>query len=162
MDSETSMEDRKSRALEVLDKILSFLPFETTVSSNDDGENIILNIETSDHQLLIGKRGQTLDALQFLVNRMVGRTHPGIQRIVVDCESYRERRADQLKKMANQVADKVIEEKIPYAFDTTLTAAERRIVHMELREREGVVTRSEGDLDRRRLVVLPGDGDDDE
>jgi len=162
MESETEMAGRGERAKEVLEDILSYLPVEASVNFRDEEDNALLNIETPDHSLLIGKRGQTLDAIQFIVIRIVGRTHPGRKRIVVDCEGYRERRADQLRRMGNQVAEKVSEEKIPYAFDTSLTPAERRIIHMELREKPGILTCSEGENDHRRLVVMPESDDDDE
>ncbi len=163
MEPETDTPNRGEQAKKILEDILSFLPVETDVVFQDEEERVILNIETADHQILIGKRGQTLDAIQFIVSRIVGRTHPGSKRIVVDCEQYRERRAEQLRRMAHQVAERVEREKIPYAFDTSLTPAERRIIHMELREQPGIFTQSEGENDRRRLVVMPQlGGDDDE
>jgi len=135
---------------------------ESKTSFHEEEDRIALNIESPDHQVIIGKRGQTLDAIQFIINRIVGRTHPGNKRIAVDCEGYRERRSEQLRKMAHDVADRVRKEKIPYAFDASLTAAERRIIHMELVEEPEIVTRSEGEDDERRLVVMPRHGDDDE
>jgi len=163
MGKETNTPGREEQAKKVLEDILGFLEMDADVTlGEDDEDRALLNIDSPDNQLLIGKRGQTLDALQFIVTRIVGRTHPGGKRIIVDCEDYRERRAEQLKLMARQVADKVKGEKVPYAFDATLTPAERRIVHMELKEEPEVFTRSEGDNDRRRLVVMPRQSDDDE
>jgi spoIIIJ-associated protein len=161
MESETDTPGRPQRAKEVLEDILSYMPMDASVVFREEEDRVLLNIESADHQLLIGKGGQTLDSIQFIVSRIVGRTHPGSKRIVVDCEGYRERRAEQLRRMGNQVAEKVREEKIPYAFDASLTAAERRIIHMELRGQPGILTRSEGEDDQRRLVVLP-QADDDE
>ena len=162
MVSETETPERGERAKRVLEDLLSYMDIKSKVSFHDEEDRIMLNIESPDHQMIIGKRGQTLDAIQFIINRIVGRTHPGSKRIIVDCEEYRERRTEQLRKMAHDVAERVREEKIPYAFDASLTAAERRIIHMELVEEPEIITRSEGEDDERRLVVMPRLGDDDE
>ncbi len=160
MSADTDQSARGERAKEVLGNILSHLEVEATMELREEDEHLLVNIDTSDYQMLIGKKGQTLEALQFLVNRMVGRTHPGNKRIIVDCANYRARRSEQLRKMALEVAEKVKRERIPYAFDSSLTPAERRIIHMELVDEEDVFTRSEGESDDRRLVVLPGSGDE--
>ena len=151
-----SMTERAEKAREVLQNILDMMPIDAEVHLETDEEHITLNIESPKGGLIIGKKGQTLDALQFIVARMVGRTHHGPGRIVVDAEGYRERRANQLRSMAHQVAEKVREENVPYAFDPSLNGAERRIVHMELKDEPDLTTESEGEGDKRRLVVFPG------
>lgn len=151
---------RLDQAEKVLNRILNLMDLESEVSSREDEDQIVIGIETPDHQLLIGKNGVVLDAIQFLVNRIVGRTHPGEKRIMVDCARYRERRTEQLVKMAHQVAMRVEKERIPYAFDSTLTAAERRIIHMELKSNTSILTVSEGENEDRRLVVMPQSDDE--
>ena len=161
MVSETEIPGRGEHAKQVLEDLLSFMDTKSKVSFHDEEDRVVLNIESPDHQVIIGKRGQTLDAIQFIINRIIGRTHPGGKRIIVDCEEYRERRSEQLKRLAHDVAERVRKEKIPYAFDASLTAAERRIIHMELMEEPEILTRSEGEDDKRRLVVMPRLGDDE-
>ena len=147
--------DRAEKAHEVLQEMLNLMNLEADVTLETDDQNINLNIESRRGGLIIGKKGQTLDALQFLVARLVGRTHAGAGRIVVDTEGYRERRAEQLRAMAHQVAQRVRDEQVPYAFDSSLNSAERRIVHMELKDEPDLATQSEGDGDGRRLVLYP-------
>jgi len=160
MSPDADQSARAEQAKEVLGKLLSHLGVEAEIELREEDEHIVMNVETSDYQMFIGKKAQALEALQFLVNRMVSRNHPGNKRIVVDCANYRARRMEQLRKMALEVAEKVKKEGIPYAFDSSLTPAERRIIHMELVDEKDVSTRSEGENDDRRLVVLPGSGDE--
>ena len=155
----SNLNDRAEKAREALSEILSLMTMEANVTASADDQHITLNIESARGGLLIGKKGQTLDALQFLVARIVQRTHPGPEYIVVDAEGYRERRAEQLRAMAHQVAQRVRDERVPYAFDPSLNSAERRIVHMELKDEPDLSTRSEGEGEDRRLVVYPGPAD---
>lgn len=150
-----SMDERAAKAREILEDILEMMPLEAQVNMTTDEEYITLDIESEKGGIVIGKKGQTLDALQFIVARIAGRTHPGPGRIVVDTEGYRDRRENQLRSMAHQVAERVREEGVPYAFDPSLNGAERRIVHMELKDEPDLVTESEGEGDKRRLVVFP-------
>jgi len=159
-ESENNVSERAEKARKVLQDILGYMSVEADVTATVEGvEQIILTVQSHRGGLVIGKKGQTLDALQFLVARIVGRTHPGEGRIMVDADGYRERRAEQLRVMAHQVAQRVREERVPYAFDPSLNSAERRIVHMELKDEPDLSTRSEGEGDDRRLVVYPGSGD---
>lgn len=158
-ESESNVNERADKACEVLRDILGYMTVEADVTVTAQDDHILLTIESRRGGLVIGKKGQTLDALQFLVARIVGRTHPGEGRILVDADGYRERRAEQLRAMAHQVAQRVREELVPYAFDPSLNSAERRIVHMELKDEPDLSTRSEGEGEDRRLVVYPGPAD---
>ncbi|HEV8320437.1 MAG TPA: R3H domain-containing nucleic acid-binding protein [Myxococcota bacterium] len=105
--------------------------------------------------LVIGRKGATLDALQYLAGKVLGRIGaPGI-RVVVDAEGYRGRRAAALAVQARQMAQKVLETG-EAASTEPLPAHERRIIHLTCAEIAGVTTRSEGDGDLKRLIVLPG------
>lgn len=147
--------ERAEKAKQTLEELLRLMGIEAKVTVATGEEEIMLAAEGDGEGIIIGKKGQTLDALQFIVSRIVSRTHPGPHHIIVDAEGYRDRRADQLRSMAHQVAQRVREERVPYAFDPSLNGAERRIVHMELKDEPDLSTQSEGEGDRRRLVVYP-------
>jgi len=106
--------------------------------------------------LFIGRRGQTIDAVQHLAQRIVFPDGPSEVRVVVDAEGYRERRAETLRADADAAADEALGTGEPVELDP-MSASERRIVHEHLRERGDVQTHSEGDEPERRLVVSPLD-----
>lgn len=153
--AESKMTERARKAKEVLSDILRLMEIDARVEVSKENDHLLLEIHSKDNSASMGKKAQVLDAMQYLVNRIVSRSHPGDERIIVDAEGYRRRRAEQLKSMAHQVAQRVRDEGVPYAFDTSLNSAERRIVHMELKNEPDIMTKSEGDGERRRLVVYP-------
>lgn len=155
MSLENKITERARKAKEILSDILRLMGIDAQVEVSKEKDHLLLEINSKDNSASMGKKGQVLDALQYLVNRIVSITHPGDDRIIVDAEGYRRRRAEQLKSMAHQVAQRVRDEGIPYAFDTSLNSAERRIVHMELKDEPDIMTQSEGEGERRRLVVYP-------
>ena len=107
--------------------------------------------------LFIGRRGQTIDAVQHLAQRIVFPDGPSEVRVVVDAEGYRERRAETLRADADAAADEALGTGEPVELDP-MSASERRIVHEHLRERGDVQTHSEGEEPERRLVVSPLEG----
>jgi spoIIIJ-associated protein len=104
--------------------------------------------------LFIGRRGQTIDAVQHLAQRIVFREGPSQVRVVVDADGYRRRRAEALQADAGRAAEEALRTGRPVELEP-MPAAERRIVHEFLRELGGVETHSEGDEPDRRLVVSP-------
>lgn len=111
-------------------------------------------LQGEDVGLFIGRRGQTIDAVQHLAQRIAFPDGPSEVRVVIDADGYRERRAQTLRADADAVADEALLTGEPVEFDP-LPASERRIVHEHLRERGDVQTHSEGDEPERRLVVEP-------
>jgi spoIIIJ-associated protein len=107
--------------------------------------------------LFIGRRGQTIDAVQHLAQRIVFPDGPSEVRVVVDAEGYRERRAETLRADADAAADEALGTGEPVELDP-MSASERRIVHEHLRERGDAQTHSEGEEPERRLVVSPLEG----
>jgi len=107
--------------------------------------------------LFIGRRGQTIDAVQHLAQRIVFPDGPSEVRVVIDAEGYRERRAETLRADADAAADEALGTGEPVELDP-MSASERRIVHEHLRERGDVQTHSEGEEPERRLVVSPLEG----
>jgi spoIIIJ-associated protein len=104
--------------------------------------------------LFIGRRGQTIDAVQHLAQRIVFHDGPSQVRVVIDADGYRERRAETLRVDADGAADEVLRSGRPVELDP-MPASERRVVHEHLRERGDVETHSEGDEPERYLVISP-------
>ncbi len=130
---------------------------ETPVEASDEeGEvnPVILNINGEDLGMLIGRRGQTIDALQYLMRLMLARkTHSKIP-IMIDVENYRQRRFDDLRTLALNVASQVKSRKTSIRLEP-MSAFERRIIHLTLANDPDVTTESMGEGDSRKVVVLP-------
>ena len=125
---------------------------EVQIGEPRDG-SVVLNLTGDDSALVIGRRGQTLDALEYLVNRILGRD--GLtQRVSMDVEAYRERRDESLVQLAHRLAEKVRETGRPVEMDE-LSSRDRRVVHLALEGSAGVTTRSEGEGRFRRLYIVP-------
>jgi spoIIIJ-associated protein len=127
--------------------------------ASEDPEGIYINIRTqADIGLIIGRRGQTLAALQLLVAMMANRPLPADQRrrIILDAEGYRERRERSLSAMARSAADRALRTGRPVTINN-LNPRERRIVHLALAEDSSVSTRSEGEDPERIIVISPRD-----
>lgn len=151
-----STEHLRERATEVLDKLLGFMGLEHEVVSHEDDERITLEVKGPEGGLIIGKKGQTIDSLQYLVNKIVAKGQPerSGKPINVDAEGYRGKRAESLAELARRLAEKAMTTGRPVAADP-MSAADRRIIHVTLAEMQGVTTRSEGEGIYRHLVVLP-------
>ncbi len=115
---------------------------------------IRIEIEGRDSGRIIGKKGQVLAAIQHVVNRVVNR--PGLDRahVVVDAEGYRQRREDTLATMAQRLGKKALEEGKIITFEP-MSPRDRRIVHLALAKFPGVVTKSDGEGEGRRVQIIP-------
>lgn len=155
-------EEEAAVAREILDNLLERLDLAASVSlRQESGEAssgaaapIVLDIQGDDLGILIGRRGQTLAALQFLVRTIASHRLKLKVPLAIDVEGYRERRVESLRSLAQRLADQVAASKEPYML-TPMTAYERRIVHLELAEDPDVTTRSIGTGDGRRVVIEP-------
>jgi spoIIIJ-associated protein len=139
----------------LLDKVLESLDIEAKkqISKDEDILNIIIeDIDSSDKGIVIGKRGNTLDAIQYLVSLAINKENDEYIKVLIDVEGYREKRKNTLIRLANKMADKAIyggrlvklEPMNPY---------ERRIIHSSLQDYKGVKTYSEGKEPYRRIVI---------
>jgi len=155
----TPLAENREQAAKVLREILEHMGVDAEVSAFDDGERIILDAHGPESGLVIGKKGATLDALQYIVNRIVYRRPKEGPLVVVDAEGYRGRREDSLVDLAQRLADKVVKsgQAVPVE---PMSAHDRRIVHMALVDHEGVTTESEGEGLFRRVVIFPKGSDD--
>ena len=114
----------------------------------------VIDLEGEDSGLLIGRRGQTLAALQFLVNMIVRRQFGDGVRVMLDVERYRQRRETSLREMASKVASRVVQSSRSITLEP-MTAADRRIVHTALTDHSGVTTQSTGVGDDRKVTISP-------
>jgi spoIIIJ-associated protein len=142
-------------AREALENILALIPMEgTSVIAKDNDGIIALDIEGDKSGLLIGRKGRTLDALQFIVNKIVNKTLERRTQVVVDSESYRKRRKEFLTQMAEQMGAKAKRINKPVATNL-LYPHDRRIVHLALRDDKGLSTKSRGDGLFKKVIIIP-------
>ncbi len=113
----------------------------------------IIDLAGEDSGLLIGRRGQTLQALQFLVNLIVRKQFEGV-RVMLDVENYRQRREFQLRDMATKVAARVAQTNRSITLEP-MTPADRRIIHTSLTDNPDVSTESTGEGEGRRVTIMP-------
>ncbi len=139
---------------ELLEEIVDALGLDVEVDVEETDGVITGSVAGDDVGLFIGRRGQTIDAVQHLAQRIVFRGGPVKARVVIDADGYRERRAKQLREDADEAADEALRLGSDVELDP-MPASERRVVHEHLRERGDVSTHSEGEEPERYLVVSP-------
>jgi len=142
------------RAKEILEGILQRMSLQCKVVLAETTDKIVLNIEGSDSGLLIGKRGQNLDALQYILNKAINKADNGRKIIMVDSEEYRRRREASLLDLAEKVRQKVKKTRKPVSLGH-MSAHDRRIIHLALQEDASLTTKSRGEGEYRKIVVLP-------
>ena len=121
----------------------------------EEDDTLTASLSGSNLGLLIGKHGQTIDAIQYLVNAIVWRSSPeGRKDVVVDAAGYRERRRGALESLAVRSAEEALASHSPVALEP-MTAVERKIVHLRLKEFDGVETSSDGTEPNRAVVIVP-------
>lgn len=146
----------------ILENILGGMQMDAVVdivdlptSAQTEGFVAALDISEADEiGTLIGRRGETLSALQFLTNLIVGKKLKKWSKVLVDVEGYRARRESSLRALAERVAARVQETGRPMPLEA-MPPNERRIVHLALQNHTGIVTASQGEGDQRRVVVSP-------
>ena len=144
-------------AIEFLNKVFSAMELTVKIDINvteGEKENTVdINIIGDDMGILIGKRGQTLDSLQYLVSLVVNKESDKFNRIKLDTENYRERRKDTLENLARNISLKVKRIKKPVALEP-MNPYERRIIHSALQNDKFCTTKSEGEEPYRHVVVM--------
>jgi spoIIIJ-associated protein len=148
----TLKQDVSSAPETILKEMLSRMRIDVEVESSFVDGSTHLNVVTDSPALLIGKHGQTLDAIERLLNCIVNKASLVKRRVFVNTEGYRERREERLVEMAHQVAEKVryTDREVVLA---PMSARDRRIIHVALKEDEIVSTYSQGEGEMRRIVV---------
>ena len=138
-----------------LNDIFRIMDMEVKIESKFDEKNNMLDINLvgDDMGILIGKRGQTLDSLQYLVSLLVNKKRESYVRVKLDTENYRERRKETLETLAKNIASKVKRTKRPVSLEP-MNPYERRVIHAVLQNDKYVLTRSEGEEPYRHVVVF--------
>lgn len=139
---------------EYLNNLFKAMDIDSEVKINYDEENNTMDIDVAgpDMGILIGKRGQTLDALQYLISLYVNKKSESYIRVKLDTENYRSRRKDTLENLAKNIAFKVKRTKRSFTLEP-MNPYERRIIHSALQNDRYVSTRSEGEEPYRRVVI---------
>jgi spoIIIJ-associated protein len=150
----SSTEEAAERLRDLLEQVVESLDLDAEVEVETDDETLRGSIEGEDLGVLIGRHGQTIDALEHLATRIAFRGDGDRLRVVVDAAGYRARRAEALERQADKAVSEAVRFGRPVALDA-MVASERKLVHEYLRDRHDVETYSEGEEPDRHLVVAP-------
>jgi spoIIIJ-associated protein len=143
-----------ARLRELLERVCEELGAPCAIRITEDETTLFATLTGSDLGLVIGKRGHTIDAIQYLANAIVWRGLDERKDVVVDAAGYRDRRRSSLENLADRAASEALLTHAPVALEP-MTAVERKIVHLHLGERPDVVTSSDGTEPNRYVVVTP-------
>jgi len=162
MDTPENTNELFSLTKQVLEEILSLMDLTATVMpsdeftvTDDNGEltSVGLNIEGEDLGILIGRRGQTMVSLQYIVRLIMSHKMQVQIPIILDVEGYKQRRCEGLRILAARLAEQVKNRKTPFTMEP-MPANERRIIHLALRDHPGVTTQSIGFGEDRKVTIL--------
>jgi spoIIIJ-associated protein len=152
-------DERQQKALDFLAAVVREMEMDCSVHlrrarEGNSADEINLEIAGRDAGRIIGKKGQVLSALQFITHRVINR--PGLDRrhVSVDAEGYKSRRDDSLASMARRLGKQAVEQGKIITFEP-MNPRDRRVVHLALAGFEGVITRSDGEGDDRRVQIIP-------
>lgn len=154
--SDVDIDEIADTSIEVLQTILkAFDVGEITIDEYEGDEaELILDITGDDLAVLIGRHGRTLDAIQFLVSAIVRRKIGFRYPVIIDIEGYKNRQRERLESIANNAANKAVNQSKRISLQP-MSPYERRIIHMKLKENPNVITESEGVGQHRHIVVIP-------
>ena len=145
------------RARDMLNNVMQVMKLDVDIEMIEKNEKILININGPDLGILIGRRGETLDALQYLVNLSANKNAEKRKRIIIDIEGYRRRREETLMKLAFKLADKARQRGRNVVLEP-MNSMERRIIHTALQERDDIYTFSEGEEPYRKIIISPKKG----
>jgi len=143
-----------ARLRDLLERVVEALDVDADVDVTEDPEALYGTVEGEDVAVLIGRHGQTIDAVEHLAARIAYRDATERKRVVVDAAGYRARRAEALQRQAERAVSEALRFGRPVALDA-MVASERKVVHEYLRDRHDVETYSEGEEPDRHLVITP-------
>lgn len=145
-------------AVQAVQRILTAVGADVDVTLRSEHDELaggpVIDINGPDSGLLIGRRGNTLHSLQFIVQSIVRQQYDEDVRVALDVEQYRQRREDSLREMADRVADRVAQTGRSITLEP-MAPADRRVIHLYLGEREGIRTESVGYGDARKVQIIP-------
>lgn len=147
-------DDPQELGRETLQKIIDLITTDATISIEEHSNRIVFNVRGGNSAVLIGKRGQTLEAMQYLVEKIVNKNRKGRVSIHIDVEGYLDKRRISLQRLAVRMAEKVKTTEKPLAMGQ-MNAHDRRIVHIALQDDNRVRTQSKGEGFLKKLVIFP-------
>ncbi len=155
-DHENTMSIARHTVAELIDRMGVRAEVTSRLSEPDEeGQtSIVVDIEGNDLSVLIGKRAETLDALQYITRLIVGKEVGSGINLIVDVSGYRERREQSLRELAHRMADQALKTGHSQTLEP-MSPAERRIIHLALQEMDGIRTESAGEEPKRKVVVIP-------
>jgi spoIIIJ-associated protein len=151
-------EDLAEKASEFLLGVLERMGISADIDIKDDTDKTVLEIQTKDTEVVIGRRGVVIDALQHLVNKVVyrDRTSERGKPLVVDAGGFRDKQVERLRSLAQRMAEKALNTKQIVELQP-MSPHDRRIVHMAIAEIPGLSSRSEGEGEDRHILVVPAE-----
>jgi spoIIIJ-associated protein len=141
-------------AREVLQQIVQHMGVDARVAARAEDERVVLELSGDSSGILIGRRGQMLDALEYVVNRIVGRDEGSAVHTLIDSENYRARRRSALEDLARRMADQAKKKRRQVTLNP-MSPRDRRIVHLVLQNDRSLTTRSTGKGYYRKLIIIP-------
>lgn len=158
---ESAPVDQAQVALNELSQILDKMGLKAQVYYQEMQDEILLEIRGNNLGLVIGRHGQTLDALEFILNVVHRKRCPTAKQLVLDAQGYREKKRSILKKILYDARDAVVSTNDEVPLDP-MSAADRKVIHILCRNLNEVESESRGDGKDRRIIILPSDGNIDE
>jgi spoIIIJ-associated protein len=150
----TEKENNLNKINEFLQVLFDKMRLNPEISVKEEEGNILVNLQGEDLGILIGRRGETLDSLQFLVNLFVNKSSENYKKVIIDIEDYRKKRENTLYSLAEKLSNKVKRTGRKISLEP-MSPQERRIIHMALQENKSVNTYSEGEEPFRKVVIAP-------
>lgn len=148
----TLKETGGEKAKKFLLDLFSKMKVNADVSVEEKDDSILIKIEGEDIGIVIGRRGETLDSLQYLTSLVVNKSKENYKRVVIDIENYRQKREETLVKLANKLADRVMKYKKNITLEP-MNPYERRVIHSSLQNHKYVQTYSIGDEPNRKVII---------
>lgn len=142
------------RAREILEGILARMGLDYPVEAIESEESVTLRISGDGSGLLIGRGGQTLDAIQYIINKAINKARLDRRIIILDTEEYRGKREEYLLSLASKLAGKVKKSRKPVTI-SNMSARDRRIIHLALKDDPALLTKSRGEGAYRKIVIIP-------
>jgi spoIIIJ-associated protein len=155
-DRENVLDIARSIVVELLDKMQVRADVSAHYDDGDDSSQpaVRVDVQGDDLSILIGRQAETLNALQYITNMIIGKELGRSVPLIIDVEGFRSRREQQLKQLALRVSEQVVRTGRSQALEP-MSPAERRLVHIALRDHADVYTESTGDGERRKVVIFP-------
>jgi len=141
-------------AQEILTKIISLISPDTKIAARKKADDILLNIEGNNPGILIGPKGKTLEALEFIINKAVNKASEKKVRVIVDAENYRQKREEFLERLALRMGEKAKKTRKTVTIDP-ISPHDRRIVHLALKEDYQLQTKSNGEGFFKGMFIIP-------